>query len=60
MINNPAEYNIPNTFAPRCRNTIFSINMIIHGLKSGFLQMSILPPNVRKQVNDVLESRRIT
>ena len=50
--------NIPNTFAPRVKNQMFSIDMIIHGLRFGFLKMSILPPDIRKKVNDVLESKK--
>ena len=50
--------DIPNTFAPRTKNKMFSIDMIIHGLRFGFLQMDSLPTDVRKKVNAVLESRK--
>lgn len=52
------QQDIPNTFAPRVKNQMFSIDMIIHGLRFGFLKMSILPPDIRKKVNDVLESKK--
>jgi len=58
MKGDPYEENIPNTFAPRTKNKMFSIDMIIHGLRFGFLQMDSLPTDVRKKVNDVLESRK--
>ena len=52
--------DIPNTFAPRAKNKMFSIDMIIHGLRFGFLQMDSLPTDIRKKVNDVLESRKLS
>ena len=58
MKGDPYEENIPNTFAPRTKNKMFSIDMIIHGLRFGFLQMDSLPTDIRKKVNDVLESRK--
>ncbi len=58
MKGDPYEENIPNTFAPRTINKMFSIEMIIHGLRFGFLNMNSLPPDVRKNVNDVLDSRK--
>ena len=59
MKGDPYEENIPNTFAPNSRNKMFSIAMIIHGLRFGFLHMDSLPTDIRKKVNDVLESRKI-
>jgi len=33
----PTEYNIPNTFAPRCKSQILSVNQIIAGLRASLL-----------------------
>ena len=52
------EYNIPNTFAPNCLNTVFSIDMIIHGLKFGFLDMSKMPPDVAQRVHTEINQRK--
>ena len=56
MLNNDEE-NIPNTFAPNCRNNKFSINMIIHGLKFGFLDMKKMPPDVAQRVHTEINKR---
>jgi len=51
----PTEYNIPNTFAPRCRTNVFSVNQIIHGLRFGFFQLDKLPNDVRT-IHDKIRS----
>ncbi len=49
--------DIPNTFAPNSRNRMFSVDMIIHGLRFGFIQMKNLPEDVRIKVQNELDRK---
>jgi len=53
----PTEYNIPNTFSPRCRTKIFSVSQLIHALKSGFVKSDDLPDDIRNRVQVEFDSR---
>jgi len=53
----PTEYNIQNTFAPRCKSQILSVNQIIAGLRFGFFSFNKLPDDVADRVQAELSSR---
>jgi len=53
----PTEYNIPNTFAPRCRTQVFSVSMLVHALKSGFIKSDMLPDDVGERVQAEINRR---
>ena len=50
MKGDPYEKNIPNTFAPNCRNKKFSVAMLAGSLKYGFIDTKKFPPDVAKRV----------
>jgi len=53
----PTEYNIPNTFAPRCKSKTLSVNQIIAGLRFGFFSFNKLPDDIANRVQVKLSSR---
>ena len=54
MVSDTQIVNIPNTFAPNSKNKMFSVDMIIHGLRFGFIQIDSLPEDVKTRVQDKL------
>src|SRR3972149_2085104 len=54
MKDDPYEENIPNTFAPNCRNKKFSVAMIACGLRRGFIDRNKIPPDIAKLAWDEL------
>ena len=54
MALDPYEENIPNTFAPICKNKMFSVAMIAFGLKKGMFDRKKIPPDIAKRAWDEL------
>ena len=57
MKGDPTEYNIPNTFSPRCKSQILSVNQIIGGLRFGFFSFNKLPDDVEERVDAEINRR---
>ena len=50
--------NIPNTFAPYVVNKVFSLSMIITGLKTCTLHYDKLPKDVQERVDAYIARKR--
>ncbi len=49
--------DIPNTFLPRCRNKVLSINALIYALMKNFYKEEDLPADIRVKVRAEMNRR---
>ena len=50
--------NIPNTFAPDCRNKFFSLEMLSFMMEKGFVKYKQLPKKIRQLFDEYLKSEK--
>ena len=50
MKGDPEEYNIKNTFVPLCKNETFSVKSLVHMMRQGFVDISMMPDDVKPRV----------
>lgn len=49
--------NIPNTFAHRCDNQVFSVNSLVHLVMHGFIKKDDIPEDVRIRITNEIHKR---
>ncbi len=50
MKGDPKEHNIKNTFVPLCKNKTFSVASLVYMLGQGFVDISMMPDDVKPRV----------